>query len=142
ALFFVVVAWWVGRLVGRPINQLSGVAQAIAVGKEVSFDVPVHTQELAHLKQSLRATAGNLLDHQHQLESLTRDLESKVAERTRALEHANKALEALTRQDTLTGLASRLASNERLEAEFALLLRHGEPYCVLGIDIDHFKVIN
>lgn len=142
ALFFFVVAWWVGRLVGRPINQLSGVAQAIAVGKEVSFDVPVHTQELAHLNQSLRTMAGNLLNHQHQLESLNRDLESKVVERTRALEHANKALEALTRQDTLTGLANRLASNERLEAEFAQLQRQHEPYCVLGIDIDHFKVIN
>jgi diguanylate cyclase (GGDEF)-like protein/PAS domain S-box-containing protein len=73
---------------------------------------------------------------------LNTDLERKVEERTRELEEANRALAELARHDPLTGLPNRLAANERLETEFALLRRSGLPYSLLMIDVDHFKSVN
>ncbi|WP_169795448.1 diguanylate cyclase [Dechloromonas denitrificans] len=69
-------------------------------------------------------------------------LEQQVAERTEALMLANQELQRLALQDALTKLPNRLAANERLRQEFLRLKRTGSPYCVLMMDIDHFKSIN
>lgn len=69
-------------------------------------------------------------------------LEQQVAERTEELVMANEALQRLAHQDALTKLSNRLAANERLRQEFLRLKRTGIVYCVLMIDIDHFKGIN
>ena len=69
-------------------------------------------------------------------------LEQQVAERTEALMQANQELQRLAHQDALTKLPNRLAANERLRQEFLRLKRTGSPYCVLMMDIDHFKSIN
>jgi len=69
-------------------------------------------------------------------------LESKVAERTRALEEANRSLATLSITDPLTGLANRRKFAEVLEAEWQ---RAQRPGCSIGmalIDIDHFKQYN
>lgn len=69
-------------------------------------------------------------------------LEQQVAERTEDLMRANHELQRLALQDALTKLPNRLAANERLRQEFLRLKRTGSPYCVLMMDIDHFKSIN
>lgn len=69
-------------------------------------------------------------------------LEQQVAERTEALMLANQELQRLAHQDALTKLPNRLAANERLRQEFLRLKRTGSSYCVLMMDIDHFKSIN
>jgi diguanylate cyclase (GGDEF)-like protein/PAS domain S-box-containing protein len=73
---------------------------------------------------------------------LNAELERKVEMRTKELEDANFALKELARHDPLTGLPNRLAANERLETEFALLRRSRLAYSILMIDVDHFKHIN
>jgi diguanylate cyclase (GGDEF)-like protein len=47
-----------------------------------------------------------------------------------------------SRKDTLTELANRLEFNERLEAEQFRSERSGNPYSLLYIDIDQFKMLN
>ena len=141
-LAFGLLAWWVGKWVGRPIRQLTQVAQDIASGKAVDFNVKTQTKELRNLNQALRSMAQNLRTQQRALEDLNRDLESKVAERTAELTAANKAMESLTLQDPLTGLANRLAANQWLDDHFRLMKRHQVPYAVLGMDIDFFKKVN
>lgn len=69
-------------------------------------------------------------------------LEQQVAERTEALVKANQELQRLAHQDALTKLSNRLAANERLRQEFLRLKRTEVPYCVLMMDIDHFKIVN
>jgi two-component system cell cycle response regulator len=58
------------------------------------------------------------------------------------LRQRNMELEQISRTDGLTGLFNR----RHLDAELALrnkdALRHGEPICVLLLDIDHFKHVN
>lgn len=47
-----------------------------------------------------------------------------------------------SRKDTLTDLANRLEFNERFEAEQLRSERSGNPYSVLFIDINQFKMLN
>jgi two-component system, cell cycle response regulator len=44
--------------------------------------------------------------------------------------------------DHLTGLANRRRFERQLEREVARTLRHGHPFCLLLVDIDHFKEVN
>lgn len=70
------------------------------------------------------------------------ELEAKVRQRTAELERANAELRHLSRHDVLTGVANRMAANERLHGEHLRLKRTGAPYTVLMVDVDHFKRIN
>lgn len=58
------------------------------------------------------------------------------------LQAANQALQRLANEDELTGLASRRAVLERLEAELQWDDRHGRGVAVLLADVDHFKHVN
>lgn len=69
-------------------------------------------------------------------------LERKVAERTAELAAANEELRLIARNDALTGLPNRRSANERLGEEFARMRRTGQDYCVLMLDVDHFKSVN
>lgn len=51
-------------------------------------------------------------------------------------------LQRASRHDALTGLLNRGAMDELLGAETRRAARLGEPFCVLMIDVDHFKAIN
>jgi diguanylate cyclase (GGDEF)-like protein len=53
-----------------------------------------------------------------------------------------QALLRESRIDPLTGVLNRRALEEQGFAELSLCRRHGQPYSVLMIDIDHFKDIN
>ncbi|MFN4289434.1 MAG: GGDEF domain-containing protein [Permianibacter sp.] len=46
------------------------------------------------------------------------------------------------RQDALTGVGNRAALEQTLATELGLAQRHGGPFSLLLIDIDHFKAIN
>lgn len=69
-------------------------------------------------------------------------LERKVAERTRALEIANRRLEALSLTDSLTGLANRRCFDETLSLEWQRAGRSHRPLALAIIDVDYFKKYN
>jgi diguanylate cyclase (GGDEF)-like protein len=69
-------------------------------------------------------------------------LERKVAERTAALEEANRRLEQISITDALTGLANRRRFNEAFEAEWLRARRAGTALGLAMIDVDHFKLYN
>lgn len=52
------------------------------------------------------------------------------------------ALEALVRQDPMTGVANRRALTEALASEWQRAARSNSPLSVLMIDVDHFKAFN
>lgn len=76
------------------------------------------------------------------LERRGRDLEATVESRTAELRAANARLEGLSRQDGLTSLGNRRAMEERLGEIHGMACRYGNPYAVILIDIDHFKLFN
>lgn len=51
-------------------------------------------------------------------------------------------LQRLSQRDALTGLLNRRALQPLLVREAGRLKRYGEPYAVLMIDVDHFKLVN
>lgn len=97
------------------------------------------------------------------LQRAARRLEDKVEEQTAALrqqtvslQQANldksqlleqirqqaEAFERQARQDSLTGLANRRAFDEALHREFSRARRQSSHFCLLLLDLDHFKQIN
>jgi diguanylate cyclase (GGDEF)-like protein len=69
-------------------------------------------------------------------------LERKVAERTEALEEANRQLATLSVTDALTGVANRRRFDEVLKAEWQRALRSAQPLGAAMVDIDQFKRYN
>ncbi len=59
-----------------------------------------------------------------------------------ALKRELHSVSELVRVDSLTGLHNRRAFDEHLPREVARSQRLGEPFCLLMIDIDHFKRLN
>jgi diguanylate cyclase (GGDEF)-like protein len=51
-------------------------------------------------------------------------------------------IRALSRTDMLTGIANRRAIMELLDKEVARTQRHGPPFALVILDLDHFKRIN
>ncbi len=132
---FVIFALGLGRWIGRPIQELTMTAQRLAQGQSVRFNSSLPTEEMRNLSAALQRMSENLLNDQ-------RELELKVALRTKELEEANHTLAKLARVDSLTGLPNRMAANEFLEHEFQLLSRRPVCYAVLLMDIDFFKNVN
>jgi two-component system cell cycle response regulator len=58
------------------------------------------------------------------------------------LRERNHQLERLSRTDALTGLFNRRHLDEELARRHADACRVNEPFCVLLLDLDHFKTIN
>jgi two-component system, cell cycle response regulator len=66
----------------------------------------------------------------------------RVKRLTDELRERNEQLDRVARVDELTGLANRRHLQEHLAGVAAGAARHGRPYAVLVLDIDHFKVVN
>ncbi len=69
-------------------------------------------------------------------------LESRVSERTRELEQANRSLHELAVRDALTGLYNRRHFNEVVQQELARARRQETPIALLLLDLDLFKKLN
>lgn len=78
-------------------------------------------------------------------DQLIADLQNQIVNLHRETEILSRNLaekSASLRQDSLTGIANRLAYEERLEQEFLRWKRFGQPLTLLVWDIDHFKQVN
>ena len=69
-------------------------------------------------------------------------LEHNVETRTRDLNEAKKAAEALARCDPLTGINNRRAFFEKSDEAFVMAKRYMQSLSVVMVDIDNFKQIN
>ncbi|WP_116367139.1 sensor domain-containing diguanylate cyclase [Parahaliea mediterranea] len=69
-------------------------------------------------------------------------LEQEVAERTEALEAANRRLTEAARVDPLTGLYNRRGFIAEAEVEIQRMFRTGRGFSLILADVDHFKSVN
>lgn len=143
AVAFMFLAYRLAAAFSRPVEALAGAAQRVEQGdEETPFDVRSDIREVRTLADALRGMTARLLGRRRELQEINATLERKVEARTAELAAANRALEKLARSDALTGLANRLAANERLHGEFLRMQRTGTRYAVLLMDVDHFKRVN
>jgi len=91
--------------------------------------------ELAH-------TLDRLEQVKLQLEEYTYTLEMKVAQRTAALEEANRELLRLAIVDNLTLVANRRRFDEYWQQQWQFLAHQQQSLALILIDVDHFKPYN
>ena len=80
--------------------------------------------------------------HERALEAHVESLEQVITARTEKLEAANLQLRHLATHDALTGLPNRVLLDDRLAQAIAHADRDRQPFAVLMLDLDRFKLIN
>jgi diguanylate cyclase (GGDEF)-like protein len=80
--------------------------------------------------------------HERALEAHVESLEQVITARTEKLEAANLQLRHLATHDALTGLPNRVLLDDRLAQAIAHADRDSQPFAVLMLDLDRFKLIN
>lgn len=100
----------------------------------------INTIEQQRLK--LAQTLQDLQQVQFQLEEYTHRLEVKVAQRTAALENANRELHRLAIVDDLTLVANRRRFDEYWQQQWQFLAHQQQPISLILIDVDYFKHYN
>lgn len=107
------------------------------------------SDELADLASIFNKVQTSLYRHRQQLkarvqiadENLTK-VNQELTLRSRELEQMVTLSQQLATTDSLTGLHNRRFLDENLGSVFALAKRHGDPLCLVLLDIDFFKQIN
>lgn len=105
--------------------------------------------ELADLASIFNQVQTSLYEHRQQLkervqladENLTR-VNQELIQRSKELEQMVTLSQQLATTDSLTGLHNRRFLDENLASVFALAKRHGDPLCLMLLDVDYFKRIN
>lgn len=105
-------------------------------GKIDCSDLPMKAQdEIGDVAREFAGMADRVQDARDRLES-------KVMERTAALEQLNRRLMAISETDELTNVANRRRFDEVLNMEWRRGLRTGKPMALMMIDVDWFKKYN
>ncbi len=76
------------------------------------------------------------------LQARNRLLASQLEMYARELERLNASLKQMADRDWLTGLPNRRLLREAMDTEISRAVRHGGPFSVVLIDVDHFKNYN
>ena len=104
-----------------------------------------------HIMNFLTASGyllGLAIEHTGLVNELVNSLEKmenlhrREAAQNRFLQSTNDSLRRMLISDPLTGLSNRRHILDFLNQEIARAQRTGRPFCVLMVDLDHFKSIN
>ena len=141
-----IISTVIGRTIVTPIGQLRELFERLAKG-ERNIKIPTFQSKdalsaLASSAESFRETNVQTQILLDQYQELSTELENKVAQRTSALEDANKKLSELTIKDPLTGLFNRRHLDEEFSQLFSRSQRSHLPLTAIMFDIDHFKKYN
>lgn len=115
-------------------DYLEGLDAAFSAGAtDYITKPPSHTELLARVRSALRLKTE--MNRRKAREEDLMVLNARLAE-------MNLELERLSVTDSLTGLANRRSFNEFLSREWLRERRNQQPFSVIMIDIDHFKMYN
>jgi len=90
-----------------------------------------------------KAQAHAILERDNvELLSKLKTSHKKLADANAQLTELNKKLESLAVTDGLTGLKNRRFIDAAVKKEIALYRRYNNPFSMLMLDVDHFKVVN
>ena len=96
----------------------------------------------SRLLAELRVANSQLHDHERVLEAQLEVRGREISAATEQLAQMGHQLDALTLRDSLTGLYTHRAFQERLREECARALRYSQPMSLLIADIDSFASVN
>ncbi len=127
----------VSREVGGLEDELGG-ADIEAIKRAVAARVQAIRRHLSAFRDSQAEDLGSAAAT---IAALTEKLQQTEAE-AETLRSELAAAHQQAVRDPLTGMANRLAYEERLQAELARFARNGTPFCLMVWDVDHFKQVN
>jgi diguanylate cyclase (GGDEF)-like protein len=106
-------------------------------------------RRVLHMRRQLEEYDAAIRMQSERLRILNAELEHKVEERTRDLEHANRQLQAekkvlqiVSITDALTGMHNRMYVLDRLRLAMSHADRYRESLSIVMLDLDHFKEVN
>jgi diguanylate cyclase (GGDEF)-like protein len=134
ALFIAIAAATV-LSVTRPVKRLIDATRKLTTGAVGTRVVGGGPRELDTLAEAFNRMAEQLEQAQEEVERNHAQLEARVAERTRELQH-------LAHHDPLTQLPNRRHLFARLEEALVRARENKTRLAVLFIDLDNFKMIN
>ncbi|MET0066845.1 MAG: sensor domain-containing diguanylate cyclase [Candidatus Thiodiazotropha sp.] len=117
------VGWYFGRI------------EAMLASSILLF---VFLGEIVSLYRRLGRAVNQMVESNHNLVSLVTENQHAKA----ALAEKNLQLERISSTDHLTRLPNRRATEQELRDQYQIAERYGRDFCIIMIDIDHFKAIN
>lgn len=135
----------------RPVSVISqSLAQGVGADGSITGDIPLTSKDefgqLAAQFNGMRAQLNEanqrLLSKVDLADAQLRESNRQLLRQSRELRRVNEELTQLSLTDPLTGLYNRRHFEGIMESELAMYARHGEPCCLLLLDIDHFKRVN
>ncbi|MGE3277808.1 MAG: ATP-binding protein [Vicinamibacterales bacterium] len=96
ALATVLMGWVLSRRITTPLIDLAGAAGAVAEGRDPPPVLIRGHDELARLGEAFNTMAARVIAGRHEYENLVRDLESRVEQRTAALQETNREIESFS----------------------------------------------
>lgn len=157
AVVFGLLGLLLAHFLSRPLAELARRADQIRQGRtDLQLPAGGVFRETRQLSSSFGELLRELRQHEDELARFNASLEQQVADRTEAVDVANRhlmalleergelmqKLEALAATDSLTGLLNRRAFEEKAATEDRRAQRQHTPISVLTFDIDHFKQVN
>ncbi len=124
------IAYHLALLIVRPLDRLTKGAAEVAEG-DLAVDLPTATGEVGDLTYVFNHMVGRLRQSRHELDAVNETLRQQ-----------NEELERLSASDSLTGLSNRRILTQRLSEELLRAQRQNHSFCVLMLDVDHFKKYN
>ncbi|WP_420402488.1 diguanylate cyclase [Nisaea sp.] len=121
--------------IAKPIENLRAHTARVARGELEQPPNAGGWREVKELTQHFSVMIAALKD-------FNETLQSRVDERTRELDEANRKLTELATQDPLTGLYNRRYLETCLDREIDRARRYEHPLSIAIMDIDHFKIVN
>lgn len=125
-----------------PVEQ--GQFQRVVLEKKNKTDARIDAllARLEDLSPDLREEVEWLAGRYHRLDRNLVKI-SRMSDRMQAqILELNDKLRAASVTDPLTGLANRRGAHDALQAETRAYLETGESFCLILLDIDHFKAVN
>jgi diguanylate cyclase len=106
--------------------------------QEISDELTSHTPESGEIETVVIDSVAEIVKANSRLQEQLKSAEVKLQEQAHQIEvHAADAL-----TDALTGGANRRAFDAELGRRAAEFQRRGTPFCLLMLDVDHFKKFN
>ena len=112
------------------------------LAESVSERLPVPPAQSSSLESENRMLIDELAKANERLEARMRETTKRLRQQNKMLREAHQRAEALSRKDSLTGLATRGWLDETLAREVERSRRYGSPLSLVMGDLDHFKAVN
>ena len=125
------VALYMGHSIVTPLKQLIGAVRGIVEGN-LDIYLPVKRKD----------EVGQLTTIFNQMTDALRNKHTEIMAVNQAMQQQNQLLQKLSITDGLTGLYNRAKLNTTLIEQLARFKRNDRTFCLLMIDVDHFKTIN